>query len=120
MKYLCLVYVDEKKLAAMSPTESQALDDESLGYDHTLKKSGHFLAAQALEPVKKAATLRVRAGKLSITDGPFSESKEQVGGFILIDARDWTEALEIASKIPAAGLGGIEVRAIKELKASGE
>ncbi len=120
MKYLCLVYVDEKKLEAMSPTESQALDDESLGHDNMLKKSGHFLAAHALEPVKKAATIRVRAGKVSITDGPFAESKEQVGGFILIDARDWNEALEIASKIPVARMGGIEVRAIKELKGSWE
>lgn len=118
MKYLCLVYVDEKKLEALTPTESQALDDESLGYDRTLKQNGHFLAAQALEPVRKAATIRVRRGKVAITDGPYAEAREQVGGFILIDARDWNEALEIASRIPVARMGGIELRAIKELKAS--
>ncbi len=120
MKYLCLVYVDEKKLEALSPAESQALDDESVGHDNALKKKGHLLAAHALEPVKQAATIRVRGGKPSITDGPYSESKEQVGGFLLIDARDWNEALEIASNIPVARMGGIELRTIKELKASWE
>lgn len=118
MKYLCLVYIDEKKLEALSPTELQVLDDESLEHDKKLKQKGHLLAAQALEPVRKAATVRVRRGKASVTDGPYAEGKEQVGGFLLIEARDWNEALEIASQVPVARMGGIEVRGIKELKAS--
>lgn len=120
MKYLCLVYVNEKTIEALSPTESQALDDESLGHDNTLKKSGHLLAAQALEPARKAATIRVCAGKASITDGPYAEAREHVGGFLLIDARDWNEALQIASKVPVARFGAIELRGIKELKGSWE
>ena len=77
MKYLCMVIVDEKKLEALSSSESQALDDESLAYDETLRKSGHFLAAQALQSVHAATTIRVRSGKISVTDGPFAETNEQ-------------------------------------------
>src|SRR5215472_1777266 len=118
MKYLCMVIVDEKKLKALSKNDSQALDDESLAYDETLRKGGHFLAAQALQPVKAATTVRVRNGKLSVTDGPFAETKEQIGGFILIEAKDLNEAIHLASKIPVLRLGGIEVRPVKELIAS--
>jgi len=118
MKYLCLVYVDEKKMAALSSSESQGLDDDSLASDETLRKSGHLLAAQALGPVASAATVRVRKGKAMITDGPFAETREQVGGFILIEAQDRDEAIGLASKIPVASYGTIEVRPVKELKAS--
>jgi hypothetical protein len=119
MKYLCMVIVDEKKLKAMSEGDSQALDDESLAYDDTLRKGGYFLAAQALESVSAAATVRLRNGKALITDGPFAETKEQVGGFILIEANDRNEAIQLASKIPVLRLGGaIEVRPVKELVAS--
>jgi hypothetical protein len=119
MKYLCMVIVDESKLKAMSKGDSQALDDESLAYDDTLRKSGYFLAAQALESISTAATVRLRNGKTLITDGPFAETKEQVGGFILIEAKDRNEAIQIASKIPVLRLGGaIEVRPVKELVAS--
>lgn len=118
MKYLCMVIVDEKKLNAMSKSDSQALDDESLAHDDTLRKSGHLLAAQALESVNAATTVRLRNGKLSFTDGPFAETKEQVGGFILIEAKDLNEAIQLASKIPALRLGAIEVRPVKELVAS--
>jgi len=118
MKYLCMVIVDEKRLNAMSKNDSQALDDESLAYDHTLREGGHFLAAQALQSVSAARTLRLRSGKLSVTDGPFAETKEQVGGFILIEAKDRTEAIQLAAKIPALRLGAVEVRPVKELVAS--
>jgi len=118
MKYLCMVIVDEKKLNALSESESQALDDESLAYDDTLRKGGHFLAAQALESVNAATTLRVRNGKVSVTDGPFAETNEHIGGFILIEARDLNEAIQLASHIPAWRLGGVEVRPVKELVAS--
>jgi hypothetical protein len=118
MKYLCMVIVDEKKLNAMSESELQDLDDESLAFDDTLRKHGHLLAAQALESVHTATTVRVRSGKVSITDGPFAETNEQIGGFILIEAKDLNEAIQLASKIPAIRLGGIEVRPIKELTSS--
>jgi len=117
MKYLCMVIVDEKKLKAMSEGDSQTLDDESLAYDETLRQSGHFLAAQALQPVNTATTVRLRKGKISLTDGPFVETKEQVGGFILIEARDQTEAIHLASKIPVLRFGAVEVRPVKELVA---
>lgn len=118
MKYLCMVIVDEKKLNAMSESELQTLDDESLAFDDTLRKRGHLLAAQALESVHSATTVRVRSGKVSITDGPFAETNEQIGGFILIEAKDLNEAIQLASKIPAIRLGGVEVRPIKELTSS--
>jgi hypothetical protein len=115
MKYLCLVVLDEKKLDALSSKESEELNDESLAYDDVLRKGGHFLAAQALESVQSATTIRLRNGKVSVTDGPFAETHEQIGGFILIEARDLNEAIQLASKIPVLRLGGIEVRPIKEL-----
>jgi hypothetical protein len=116
MKYLCLVYIDEKKLDALSKSELNALIDESLAYDEMLRKSGHYIASDALQPVHAATTLRVQKGKVSTTDGPFAETKEQLGGFILINARDLNDAIQVAAKIPPARLGCIEVRPIKELK----
>jgi hypothetical protein len=118
MKYLCLVIIDEKALEAMPERASQALTDESLAYDQTLKDRGHFIAAHALESVNAATTVRVRNGKVSVTDGPFAETNEQIGGFILIEAKDLNEAIQLASKIPPIRLGAIEVRPIKELFAS--
>ena len=100
MKYLCLVFIDENKLKDLPANEFQALTDESLNYDDTLRSTGHFLAAQALESAHVASTVRVQNGKASITDGPFAETKEQIGGFILIEAKDMTEARQIAAGIP--------------------
>jgi hypothetical protein len=113
-----MVIVDEKKLNAMSQSDLQALDDESLDYDDALRKGGHFLAAQALESVNTATTIRLRNGKPFVTDGPFAETKEQIGGFILIEARDLNEAIQLAAHIPGGRLGGVEVRPVKELVAS--
>ena len=115
MKYLCVVIVDEKKLQALSEIEAQALDDESLEYDRVLRERGHFLAAQALQSVSAATTIRLRRGKVSMTDGPFAETNEQVGGFILIEAKDLNEAIQLASQIPAIRFGAVEVRPIREL-----
>jgi len=120
MKYLCMVFCDEKKLEALSSAESQALDDESLAYDEDLRNGGHLVAAQALESVQAATTVRIRNGKVFVTDGPFAETNEQIGGFILIEARDLNEAIQLASKIPPIRLGGIEVRPIKELTSSAD
>ena len=115
MKYVCLVYFDETKLDALSASEWTALTGECLVYGEGIRQNGHYLAAEALQPVRTAATLRVRDGKLSATDGPFAETKEQLGGFYLIDARDLNEAIQVASGIPPARLGSIEVRPIREL-----
>jgi hypothetical protein len=118
MKYLCMVLVDEKKLEALSPSELQALDDESLAYDDSLRKRGHLITAQALESVQTATIVRVRNGKVSLTDGPFAETNEQIGGFLLIEAQDLNQAIQLAANVPVIRLGGIEVRPIKELTAS--
>lgn len=118
MKYLCLIYYDEKTMGAMSKSEWDRICDEALVYEEELRKSGHFIAAQALQSVQAATTLRVRNGTVSMTDGPFAETKEQLGGFFLINARDLSEAVQVASKIPPASLGSVEVRPIRELTAS--
>ena len=118
MKYLCMVLVDEKKLEALSASESQTLDDESLAYDDSLRKRGHLIAAQALESVQTATIVRVRNGKVSVSDGPYAETNEQIGGFLLIEAQDLNQAIQLAAQVPAIRLGGIEVRPIKELTAS--
>jgi hypothetical protein len=115
MKYLCMVFFDEKKLDALSEDELRVLDDESLAHDDVLRQSGHLIAAQALESVQSATTVRRRGGKVVVTDGPFAETNEQIGGFLLVDARDPDEAIQLASRIPVIRLGGIEVRPIKEL-----
>lgn len=108
MKYLCLVYAEEEKLKLMD-------DDECMAYDATLRQDGQCLASESLQPVRSARTVRVRSGKVSIYDGPFAETKEQLAGFYLIDAKDLDEVLRIASKIPPAEVGCIEVRPIREL-----
>jgi hypothetical protein len=105
-------------MEAMSEIEAEACTDESLAYDEALRRSGQLIVAQALAPVETATTVRVRKGKLTTTDGPFAETKEQLGGFILIEARDLNEAIQAASRIPLARRGSIEVRPIKELKPS--
>ena len=119
MKYLCLVYFEGKIWDIMSQKESEALAEESFAYDQGLMKSGHFIAAEALDSVHTATTVRVRSGKVSTTDGPFTETKEVLGGFILVNARDLDEAIQIASKIPLARWGSIEVRPVLELHPTG-
>ena len=118
MKYLCLVYLEETKLDALSKREFDALLGEALAYDDVMRQGGHYVASEALQSVQTATTIRTRNGKLSMTDGPFAETKEQLGGFILIEARDLNEAIQVASKIPPGRLGSIEVRPIKELSPS--
>ena len=116
MKYVCLVYLVEKEMNALSKREADACIEESRSYDEALRRSGHLIAAQALQPVETATTIRVRNGKLSTTDGPFAETTEQLGGFILIEARDLNDAIQVAAKIPMGRRGTIEVRPIKELE----
>jgi hypothetical protein len=114
MKYLCLAYEEEKKLNALSRSEWDALRGETLAYVEALRNSGYLIVTNALQSARTAATVRVRSGKLSVTDGPFAETKEQLGGFFLIEARDLNEAIQVASKWPSARLGTIEVRPIEE------
>jgi hypothetical protein len=114
MKYLCLVYYDEKKLDALSKREYDSLVDEVLSYRETLRSSGHYIASDGLEPVNTAVTLRVRNGQLSTMDGPFAETKEQLGGFLLIEARDLNDAIRVAAKLPPMRLGCVEVRPVRE------
>jgi hypothetical protein len=114
MKYLCLVYYDEKTLEALSQAEYDALIDEVLAYREVLRKSGHYITSDGLESVQTATTLRIRGGRVSATDGPFAETKEQLGGFMLIEARDLNDAIRVASKIPPVRLGCIEVRPVRE------
>ena len=109
MKYLCLVYSEEKKLEAVSDSECQANGE-------ALRKSGRRIAAEALQPVQTATTVRVRNGKVSTTGGPFAETKEQLAGFYLIKARDLNDAIQVASKIPPARVGSIEVRPIRPIR----
>ncbi len=118
MQYLCIAFLDENVLTSLSPAEGQALNDESLAYDKALKAKGHFVSAGVLEPVRSGASVRVRDGKALVTDGPFAETREQIGGFILIEAADFKEAIQIASGIPVARLGGIEVRPLHPLTQS--
>src|SRR6266508_3355831 len=108
MKYLCLVYLDEKRLDELP-------DEECVDFDAAIRKSGHCSASEALESVRTATTVRVRNGKLSITDGPFAETKEQLAGFYMIEARDLDEAIQLASKVPPARVGSIEVRPIRPI-----
>jgi hypothetical protein len=119
MKYLCLVYMEENKIAAMPHCGPDAMDDdECMAYSGTLRERGTCIAAEALQSVQTATTVRVRNGKLSVTDGPFAETKEQLAGFYLVEARDLNEAIQVAAKIPPARVGSIEVRPVRELNSS--
>jgi hypothetical protein len=111
MKYLCLVYMDEERLTELP-------DEDCVAYDSEIRGSGHCLASEALEPVRTATTVRVREGNLSVTDGPFAETKEQLAGFYMIEARDLNEAIRLAAGIPPARVGGIEVRPIRPIRES--
>ena len=109
MKYLCLVYLNESRLDELP-------DAECVAYDEAIRRSGHCLASEALQSVHSVSTLRVRSGKLFITDGPFAETKEQLAGFYLIEARDLNEAIQVAAKIPPARVGSIEIRPIRPIR----
>lgn len=118
MKFLCLVYHEEKILDALPQSEMDILVNDSLALCDELRESGHFIAAQALQSVRTATTVRVRNGKVSTTDGPFAETKEQLGGFFFIEANDLDDAIRVASRIPGGRIGTVEVRPIWELEES--
>ena len=109
MKYLCLVYLDEKRLHELP-------DEDCVAYDTAIRKSGHCIASEALQSVETATTVRVRNGRTAVTDGPFAETKEQLAGFYMIEAKDLNEAIQIASRIPPARVGSIEVRPVRPIR----
>ena len=115
MKYLCLVYAEEQKIAALSGDEWDAVVAENLALCEELRRSGHYVGAAPLDSVETAATVRVRHGRPSTTDGPFAETKEQLGGYYLIECDDLDAAIEIAGGIPGAAFGSIEIRPIRSL-----
>lgn len=115
MKYLCLVYHDEQRLAALSSCEYDALVAETLAYNEEIRLSGHYVASNALEHVQTATSIRVRDGRIAITDGAFIETKEQLGSYVLIEARDLNEAIRVVAKMPPARMGGIEVRPVRDI-----
>lgn len=109
MKYLCLVYAREERL-------EEVPDAECVAYDEHLRASGRCVASEALEPVATATTVRVRNGRTSVTDGPFAETKEQLAGFYLIEARDLNDAIQVAAQIPPARVGSVEVRPVRPIR----
>ena len=112
MRYLCLIYENEKAWESMPPAESEAVMGEYFAFTEGIRGKGQLVAGEALHPTQTATTVRVRNGKISTTDGPYVETKEQLGGFYLIEAQDLNEAIQIASRIPSARFGGVEVRPV--------
>ena len=112
MRYLCLIYEEEKMWATMSEAEANAIMGEYFAFGDATKKSGHYVAGDALQPTNTATSVRVRQGKTSTTDGPFAETKEQLGGYYLIEARDLNDAIQVAARIPGARTGTVEVRPV--------
>ena len=115
MQYLCLIYTDENADARMTREEGQAIMGEYFAFTEGIKKSGHYVGGNPLQATKTASTVRVRQGKVSTTDGPFAETKEQLGGYYLIEAKDLNDAIQVAARIPAARTGSVEVRPIMKM-----
>jgi len=119
MRYLCLIYLNEAELAAMPEPQMSALNARHLEFNDGLVDGGHFIEAEALEPAGATTCIRARQGRTAVTDGPYAETKEQLAGFYLIEARDLNEAIQVASRIPSAPLGAIEVRPCRDLIVEG-
>jgi hypothetical protein len=115
MKYICLGYYDETQWEAMSESERGAFMDECFAYDDELRKNGHFAGGEALDSPQNAATLRYRGGKITVTDGPFTETKEQLGGILILEARDLNHAIQLMSKHPGVKAGPFEIRAVVDM-----
>jgi hypothetical protein len=114
MQYLCLIYEDESAWQTIPQAEADKIIGEYHAYTDSITKSGHCLGGNALQPTHTATTVRVRQGKVGTTDGPFAETKEQLGGYYLLKARDLNEAIQLASRIPGARYGSVEVRPVME------
>ncbi len=113
MKYLCLIYQNESVSQKLPKAEAEKIHAEYLAFTDEIKKSGRLLGNHGLQPTHTTTTVRVRDGKVTTTDGPFAETKEQLGGYLLIETGDLNEAIQIAAKIPSARLGSIEVRPVR-------
>ena len=112
MKYLLLIYESEQAFAGLSEAEQGKIFEEYMTYTKGIKKSGNYIGGEALQPISDATTVRVKNGKTISTDGPFAETREQLGGYYLVEAKDLDEATKIAARIPSAKIGSIEVRPI--------
>ena len=117
MKYICLGYIEEKKWETMPESERNAFMDECFAYDDELKKNGHFGGGEALQSAQNAITLRWRNGKAVVTDGPFAETKEQLGGLLVLEARDLNHAIQLMSKHPGVKAGPFEIRPVEDITA---
>jgi hypothetical protein len=117
MQYLCLIYDDEGAWQKLPPAETEKVIGEFSAFTEAVKKSGHYVGGNALAPTHTATTVRVRQGKVATTDGPFAETKEQLGGYYLLQARDLNEAIQLAARIPGARFGSVEVRPVVEIPA---
>ena len=115
MKYICLGYIEPNKFETMSESERQTMLDECFTYDDELRKNGHFAGGEALQGPQSAATLRWKDGKVSITDGPYAETKEQIGGVLILEARDLNHAIQLMSKYPGVKAGPFEIRPALDL-----
>src|ERR671916_434811 len=117
MKYLCLIYENEREWESMPPAKSEAIMNEYFGFTEDIRKNGKLVAGEALQPTQTATTVRVRNGKVSTTDGPFVETKEQLGGVYLFEGKDLNDAIQVAARIPSARYGAIEVRPVMDFSA---
>lgn len=117
MKYICLGYIEPNKFESMPDTERNAMMDECFSYDDELRKNGHFAGGEALQGPESAATLRWKDGKVSVTDGPYTETKEQIGGILVLEARDLNHAIQLISKHPGVKVGPFEIRPVADLNA---
>jgi hypothetical protein len=115
MKYICLGYMEEKKWETMSESEQNAFLDECFAYDDLLRKNGHIVSGEPLQSARNAITLRWKNGKVSVTDGPYAETKEQLGGFSVFEARDLNHAIQLLSKHPGVKAGPVEIRPAEDL-----
>jgi len=114
VKYLCLIYADESLWPRMTAAETEQMIQQYVGFSDSIRASGQFVGGNRLHPASSATTVRVRGGRVSTTDGPFAETKEQLGGYYLIEAADLNDAIQVASRIPGARVGSVEVRPVME------
>ena len=114
MRYLCLIYENEKAWESLPTAESEAVMNEYFTFTSDIQKNGKYVAGEALQPTQTATTVRVRNGKVSTTDGPFAETKEQLGGFYVIEAKDLNDAIQVASRIPSVRFGSVEIRPVMD------
>jgi hypothetical protein len=115
MKYVCLGYIEPGKFEGMTEADRNATIDGCFTYDDVLRKNGHFAGGEALQPASNAVTLRIRNGKVAVTDGPYAETKEQLGGILILEARDLNHAIQLMSKHPGVGMGPFEIRPAADL-----